>query len=260
MARRSGLGKGLSALIPTEVDGRSHVRAARGSHRQHQAEPPPAAGELRRGDDGLAGRVHQGARRAAARPGPPRSAGSPRTSSSSSPVSDGGGRHAVPASTPFPSSSRRPTTPTASSRRWSRTSIVRTSTSWRRLPPISSSSRSSDSPTTRWPPGWGRAGPRSPTSSACCSCRPGCSGCWPRGRSAPGHARALLGTPDRGFQEVLARRCVADGLTVRAIEELVRYTTTRPTASFGTSARPDGPADRLGDGPAGRAGTGSVCA
>jgi ParB family chromosome partitioning protein len=42
------------------------------------------------------------------------------------------------------------------------------------------------------------------------------------GQITPGHARALLGTPDRGFQEVLARQAVADGLTVRAIEELVR--------------------------------------
>lgn len=42
------------------------------------------------------------------------------------------------------------------------------------------------------------------------------------GRISPGHARALLGTPDRGYQEVLARSAVSDGLTVRAIEELVR--------------------------------------
>ena len=42
------------------------------------------------------------------------------------------------------------------------------------------------------------------------------------GQISSGHARALLGTPDRGYQEVLARRSVADGLTVRAIEELVR--------------------------------------
>ena len=42
------------------------------------------------------------------------------------------------------------------------------------------------------------------------------------GQISSGHARALLGTPDRGYQEVLARRAVADGLTVRAIEELVR--------------------------------------
>jgi len=42
------------------------------------------------------------------------------------------------------------------------------------------------------------------------------------GQISPGHARALLGTPDRGYQESLARSAVADGLTVRAIEELVR--------------------------------------
>jgi ParB family transcriptional regulator, chromosome partitioning protein len=37
-----------------------------------------------------------------------------------------------------------------------------------------------------------------------------------------GHARALLGTPDRAFQESLARRAVADGLSVRAVEDAVR--------------------------------------
>ena len=42
------------------------------------------------------------------------------------------------------------------------------------------------------------------------------------GRLTAGHARALLGTPDRGFQETLARRAVADHLSVRAVEEAVR--------------------------------------
>ena len=37
-----------------------------------------------------------------------------------------------------------------------------------------------------------------------------------------GHARTLLGTPDRAFQEALARRIVAEGLSVRAAEEAVR--------------------------------------
>jgi len=37
-----------------------------------------------------------------------------------------------------------------------------------------------------------------------------------------GHARALLGTPDRAFQEDLARRIVARGLSVRETEEAVR--------------------------------------
>ncbi|HWJ97112.1 MAG TPA: ParB/RepB/Spo0J family partition protein [Acidimicrobiales bacterium] len=37
-----------------------------------------------------------------------------------------------------------------------------------------------------------------------------------------GHARALLGTPDRSFQEALARRAVAEQLNVREVEEAVR--------------------------------------
>jgi len=37
-----------------------------------------------------------------------------------------------------------------------------------------------------------------------------------------GHARALLGTPDRAFQEQLARHIVGEGLSVRAVEDAVR--------------------------------------
>lgn len=37
-----------------------------------------------------------------------------------------------------------------------------------------------------------------------------------------GHARALLGTPDRAFQEALARRAVAEELSVRDVEDAVR--------------------------------------
>lgn len=42
------------------------------------------------------------------------------------------------------------------------------------------------------------------------------------GAISAGHARALLGTPDRAFQEALAGRIVAESLTVRAVEEAVR--------------------------------------
>jgi len=56
-----------------------------------------------------------------------------------------------------------------------------------------------------------------------------------------GHARALLGTPDRAFQEALARRIVAEGLSVRAVEEIVRERSeleaTAPSAT-GETARP----------------------
>jgi ParB family transcriptional regulator, chromosome partitioning protein len=42
------------------------------------------------------------------------------------------------------------------------------------------------------------------------------------GQLSAGHAKALLGTPDRAFQEQLARRAVTDQLSVRALEDAVR--------------------------------------
>ena len=42
------------------------------------------------------------------------------------------------------------------------------------------------------------------------------------GQITAGHARALLGTPDRGFQEELARTIATEGLSVRAVEDIVR--------------------------------------
>lgn len=41
-------------------------------------------------------------------------------------------------------------------------------------------------------------------------------------RLSAGHAKALLGSPDRAFQEQLARRAAAEGWSVRAVEEAVR--------------------------------------
>ena len=49
------------------------------------------------------------------------------------------------------------------------------------------------------------------------------------GRLSAGHARALLGTPDRAFQEALAKRAVADDLSVRSVEEAVREREQRPS-------------------------------
>ncbi len=45
-----------------------------------------------------------------------------------------------------------------------------------------------------------------------------------------GHARALLGTPDRAFQEALARRAVAEQLSVRDVEDAVRARSGEPGA------------------------------
>jgi ParB family chromosome partitioning protein len=41
-------------------------------------------------------------------------------------------------------------------------------------------------------------------------------------RISAGHARALLGTPDRAFQDALAQRICNEGLSVRQSEEIVR--------------------------------------
>jgi ParB family transcriptional regulator, chromosome partitioning protein len=58
------------------------------------------------------------------------------------------------------------------------------------------------------------------------------------GPVSTGHAKALLSTPDRAFQESLARRVAAEGLTVRETEEAVRLrngrTTDHPVPDGGT--------------------------
>jgi ParB family chromosome partitioning protein len=42
------------------------------------------------------------------------------------------------------------------------------------------------------------------------------------GKLSAGHARALLGTPDRALQERLARQAAAEGWSVRAVEDAIR--------------------------------------
>jgi ParB family transcriptional regulator, chromosome partitioning protein len=73
-----------------------------------------------------------------------------------------------------------------------------------------------------------------------------------------GHARALLGTPDRALQERLVERIVEEGLTVRAVEDIVRHggtelhvvpapaadTEEEPEASPGPTSTSTTPADR----------------
>jgi ParB family transcriptional regulator, chromosome partitioning protein len=62
------------------------------------------------------------------------------------------------------------------------------------------------------------------------------------GELTAGHARALLGSPDRGFQEELALLAVAEELTVREVEDLVRRQVqgdeTRPSAPADANPRP----------------------
>ena len=53
------------------------------------------------------------------------------------------------------------------------------------------------------------------------------------GRLSAGHAKALLGTPDRLLQEQLAKRAVEMGWTVRGVEEAVRDSQPASTTSGG---------------------------
>jgi ParB family chromosome partitioning protein len=67
------------------------------------------------------------------------------------------------------------------------------------------------------------------------------------GRLTAGHAKALLGTPDRAVQERLARQAVEESWTVRGVEDAVRDAlgmpkpTPKPTPTGGKpSTRPTG--------------------
>jgi ParB family transcriptional regulator, chromosome partitioning protein len=65
-----------------------------------------------------------------------------------------------------------------------------------------------------------------------------------------GHARALLATPDRGVQEKLASRIVSEGLTVRQVEDLLRDTGSDTADDEGAGSAPaEGP--KAGGGGAG---------
>jgi ParB family transcriptional regulator, chromosome partitioning protein len=55
------------------------------------------------------------------------------------------------------------------------------------------------------------------------------------GQLSAGHARALLGTTDKSFQEALARRVTSEDLSVRATEEAIRL---RLDPRSGSSAKP----------------------
>jgi ParB family chromosome partitioning protein len=60
------------------------------------------------------------------------------------------------------------------------------------------------------------------------------------GRLSAGHARALLGTPDRAFLEALARKAANEQMSVREVEEAVRQRGQVASAAAGPSARAPG--------------------
>ena len=61
---------------------------------------------------------------------------------------------------------------------------------------------------------------------------------------AAGHAKALLGTPDRVFQERLAKEIVADGLSVREAEEAVRLHNEAASGEAAETAEPPAAGER----------------
>jgi ParB family chromosome partitioning protein len=60
------------------------------------------------------------------------------------------------------------------------------------------------------------------------------------GQLSAGHARALLGTPDRARQEFLAQAAVSEGWTVRATEQAVRGDVTAEVPAVQTTPVPTG--------------------
>lgn len=61
------------------------------------------------------------------------------------------------------------------------------------------------------------------------------------GQLSAGHARALLGTPDRAFQEALAKRAINETLSVRDVEEAVRERNELAQKLAGTPTPESGP-------------------
>jgi ParB family transcriptional regulator, chromosome partitioning protein len=66
------------------------------------------------------------------------------------------------------------------------------------------------------------------------------------GKLSAGHARALLGTPDRSLQERLARQAASEGWSVRTVEEWIRNGGVAPSPS--PAAPPPKPAPEPRDG------------
>lgn len=62
------------------------------------------------------------------------------------------------------------------------------------------------------------------------------------GELSGSHAKALLGTPDRSLQETLARRAVAQDMSVRAVEEAVKTASGAPETPPGVPRTAPAPA------------------
>ena len=67
-----------------------------------------------------------------------------------------------------------------------------------------------------------------------------------RGELSEGHARAVLAVPDQAERRKLARRIVAQGLSVRAAERAARWSGARTKPRTKTAGRPGARGARQG--------------
>ncbi len=67
------------------------------------------------------------------------------------------------------------------------------------------------------------------------------------GLISAGHAKALLAHPDRSYQEMLARRAVSESLSVRDLERLVKERLDLEAGLGSSTDEPEAPADELDD-------------
>ena len=222
MARRSGLGRGLGALIPTGRHGRRHRARACGRCRWVAIAPNPhqPRGLLRRGGAGEPDRVGRGARRAPADPGPGGRRRQVRADRGGAALASGqAGRAAVDPGR----RARRRRGPARSSRPWSRTSTARTSTRSRRRRPTSSSSRTSSSPRRRWPRGSGKSRSAVANTLRLFQLPPvDPAAAWPRASWRPVTPRPCSARPTGPSRRRWPSRSWPSGLSVREVEEAVR--------------------------------------
>lgn len=72
------------------------------------------------------------------------------------------------------------------------------------------------------------------------------------GRLSAGHARALLGTPDRALQEALAERALEEAWSVRQVEAAVREQSAPAVVPDDDASAPPDAAEPAGEGPVAR--------
>ena len=122
-----------------------------------------------------------------------------------------------------------------------RTCTARSSTRSRRRPPTSSCSTTSGARTRSSPAGSAAAGRRSATRCVCCGSPRRCSGGWPPACSPPATPAPCSRSTTADVQDRLAARVIAEGISVRGLEEIVAVgdlgSGTKPSLAPRTASR-----------------------